>query len=123
LAPDDALVVPRAINDHDDSTQEQSMATTTDIPDGLTSKQRRDLVVEERQRIRKEENDVYEEKVRLGDIRQLDVRREALLAHPFDPRTETSADARKITKTLWMISVLLPVVLGILAAIVMAVNR
>jgi hypothetical protein len=42
----------------------------------------------------------------------------------FDPRTEVSADARyiakRISRTLWIIFVLLPVVLAILYAIVTA---
>jgi hypothetical protein len=35
----------------------------------------------------------------------------------FNPLTDVSADAKHITKTLWVILVLLPVVLGILFAV------
>ncbi len=41
----------------------------------------------------------------------------ARLVVPFDPRTEVSADAKKIVAHLWIIFVLLPVVLGVLWAI------
>jgi hypothetical protein len=37
--------------------------------------------------------------------------------NPFNPRLDVSADARHIVKHLWMIFVLLPVVLGIVLAI------
>ena len=39
---------------------------------------------------------------------------ELLLAHPFNPRIEVSADAKYITKHLWIIFVLLPFVVGLL---------
>lgn len=45
-------------------------------------------------------------------------KRETLQSNPFDPRTEVSADARKIVFHMWIIFVLLPVVLCILFAIV-----
>jgi hypothetical protein len=52
---------------------------------------------------------------------RLEVKRSELLQDPFDPRTEISADARhiagRIVKHLWIIFVLLPVVLGILYAV------
>ena len=48
-------------------------------------------------------------------------KREELQDNPFDPRTEVSADARhiarKIVMHLWILFVALPVVLGILLAI------
>ena len=51
-------------------------------------------------------------------------KREELQDNPFDPRTEVSADAKhiagRIVKNLWIIFVLLPVVLGILFAILTA---
>lgn len=51
-------------------------------------------------------------------------RREQLESNPFDPRTEVSAGAQhianRIVKHLWIIFVLLPVVLGILYAILRA---
>ncbi len=52
------------------------------------------------------------------------LRRKELEDNPFDPRTEVSADAHhiagRIVKHLWIIVVLLPVVLGILYAILNA---
>jgi hypothetical protein len=44
-------------------------------------------------------------------------------AKGFDPRTEVSADARHIVKHLWIIFVLLPVLLGIVAAILIAMEK
>jgi hypothetical protein len=38
----------------------------------------------------------------------------------FDPRTEVSADAKKIVRTLWTIFVVLPVLVAILYALVNA---
>jgi hypothetical protein len=38
----------------------------------------------------------------------------------FNPLTDVSADARHITRTLWTIFVLLPVIFGILFAVLMA---
>jgi hypothetical protein len=41
---------------------------------------------------------------------------------PFDPRTEVSADARKIVKNLWVIFVLLPFVTGLLILLVSSIK-
>jgi hypothetical protein len=49
--------------------------------------------------------------------------RQESLAKGFDPRTEVSADTRHIVKHLWMIFVILPVVLGIVAEILIAVEK
>jgi hypothetical protein len=40
-----------------------------------------------------------------------------LLAHPFNPRLETSKDARHIVTHLYIIFVLIPVIVGVLWAI------
>jgi hypothetical protein len=52
---------------------------------------------------------------------RLAAKRDQLQANPFDPRTEISADAEhiagRIVKHLWIIFVLLPIVLGVLYAI------
>ncbi len=45
------------------------------------------------------------------------------LATVFDPRAEVSADSGHIVKHLWIIFVLLPVVLGIVAAILIAMEK
>jgi hypothetical protein len=42
---------------------------------------------------------------------------ELKLPTPFNPRTEVSADARHIARTMWTIFVLLPIILCILGAI------
>jgi hypothetical protein len=47
-------------------------------------------------------------------LERLPKKRQALQEDPFDPRTEVSADARKIVGTLWIIFVLLPFVIGLL---------
>jgi hypothetical protein len=44
-------------------------------------------------------------------------RRETLLHNPFDPRTEVSADAKRIVANLWVLFVLLPIVTAILLAL------
>lgn len=41
---------------------------------------------------------------------------------PFDPRTEISADARHIVKHLWILFVLLPVILGLVVAVIEALK-
>ncbi len=43
--------------------------------------------------------------------------RAELQDNPFDPRTEVSADARRVIKHLWIIFVAFPLVLGILFVI------
>lgn len=43
--------------------------------------------------------------------------RDELESNPFNPRTDVSADARHITKHLWMIFVLLPIVFAVLYSI------
>jgi hypothetical protein len=63
---------------------------------------------------------IEEEESRSREMKRLAERRQALDANPFDPRTEVSADARKIVAHLWIIFVLLPFVLGLLFAIVYA---
>lgn len=56
--------------------------------------------------------------------RRADMSREEIENNPFNPRAEVSADARHIAdhivKHLWIIFVLLPVMLGILFAILKA---
>jgi len=52
---------------------------------------------------------------------RLERQREALKLFPFDPRTEISADAKhiagQIVKHLWILFVLLPVIAGLLLAL------
>jgi FKBP-type peptidyl-prolyl cis-trans isomerase (trigger factor) len=89
--------------------QDQPAKTTAiEIPDGLTQKEKNKLMQEERERVRNEE---------------LAIRRQSLQEYPFDPRTEVSADAKKIVQTLWIIFALLPVVFWILAGIILAANH
>jgi hypothetical protein len=61
------------------------------------------------------------EKLRAAEIQRLSEKRQGLQDNPFDPRTEISADARhiasRVVTTLWMLFVLLPVVLGLLWAV------
>jgi hypothetical protein len=45
---------------------------------------------------------------------RLSKKRQAMQEDPFDPRTEVSADAKKIVSNLWIIFVLLPFVMGVL---------
>lgn len=62
-----------------------------------------------------------EEQRRVEIQERLAAKRAQLEENPFDPRTEISADAQhiagRIVRHLWMIFVLLPIVLGILYAI------
>lgn len=45
-------------------------------------------------------------------------KRAALQNNPFDPRTEVSADARKICSTIWTVFVIIPVCIGVLYSLV-----
>ncbi len=62
-----------------------------------------------------------QEAQRLEQEQRLAGKRAELQSNPFDPRTEISADARhiagRLVTQLWIIFVLLPVVLGVLYAI------
>jgi hypothetical protein len=54
----------------------------------------------------------------IGDQRlQIEKDRERLTAHPFDPRTEVSADARRIIKHLWILLFAIPLIVGVLWAL------
>jgi len=60
-------------------------------------------------------------KIEAESAKRLTAKRKGLEDDPFDPRTEVSEDARhiagRIVKNLWIIFVLLPIVLGILYAV------
>jgi hypothetical protein len=77
--------------------------------DELSDRQKRG----EAQDIFRRNREEAEKKAQLANA----TRRAELLEHPFDARTEVSAGARHIVKHLWIIFVLLPVVLGILFAL------
>jgi len=55
---------------------------------------------------------------------ELQRRRQALLDNPFDPRTDVSADARhiagRIVTHMWILFVLLPIIVGLLYALLTA---
>ena len=53
---------------------------------------------------------------------RLSIKRQALEEDPFDPRTEVSADARKIVTTLWIIFILAPFVIGVLYVILSSIK-
>jgi hypothetical protein len=59
----------------------------------------------------------YEQERCLQEFERRKQRRQNLEEDPFDPRTEVSADAKKIVAHMWIILVLLPFVLGLLYAI------
>lgn len=67
------------------------------------------------------EREAESEKKRLAEEERISNKRKTLEANPFDPRTEVSADAMhiagRIVTTLWIIFVLLPIVAGLLIAI------
>jgi hypothetical protein len=75
----------------------------------------------------KETVEQREARVREADLRMREssrqTRQQSLFAKGFDPRTEVSADTRHIVKHLWFIFVLLPFVLGIVAAILIALEK
>jgi hypothetical protein len=48
---------------------------------------------------------------------QLKARADRLALNPFDPRTEVSADAKRIVLNMWIILVILPFVVGIVIAV------
>ena len=61
------------------------------------------------------------EATKAAELQRLSERRRELEAAPFDPRTEVSADAKhiasRIVTHLWILFVLLPVIVGILLAV------
>jgi hypothetical protein len=67
------------------------------------------------------------EVARLERDRRLTKKRARLEEDPFDARNEISADAKhiaqRIVSTLWFIFVLLPIVLGVLFAIIHAIAK
>jgi len=54
-------------------------------------------------------------------------KRDELQEHPFDPRTEVSADARhvasRIVTHLWILLFVIPLVAGLIAALIYAAGR
>ena len=68
-------------------------------------------------------SDIYEQELARAqkELAEREAERQKSLANPFDARSEVSENARyisgRIVKHLWIIFVLLPVVLGILFAI------
>ncbi len=60
---------------------------------------------------------VYAEQAKAA---QKENKRQESLQNPFDTRSELSRDARYIVKHLWIISVGIPVVVGIALALILA---
>jgi hypothetical protein len=60
--------------------------------------------------------------VLLREEERLLKKRQILQEDPFDPRTEVSADARKIVRNLWIIFVLMPFVIAVLYAILSSIK-
>lgn len=54
---------------------------------------------------------------------RFEARRQELQRNPFDPRTEVSAGEQKIVNTLWLIFIVVPLVLGVIYAILKIVLR
>lgn len=52
-----------------------------------------------------------------------ETKRRRLAENPFDPRTEVSADSKRIVQHMWIILVLLPCILGALWGIVIALSH
>jgi len=78
-----------------------------------------DELAKRRERIREKHQAAQE-----AERQRLSKKRQALQDDPFDPRTEISADARhiasRIVTHLWILFVLLPVIIGLLYALVTA---
>jgi RPA family protein len=49
--------------------------------------------------------------------RRAEAKKLALLANPFDPRTEISADGRVIRTTIWIVGFVIPAIVGIFIAL------
>lgn len=99
------------------------ITTTIDIPDGLSMREQKKLIWEEQQRVQTEHAKEQRLSEKRNEENRLAIRRQELQDNPFDPRTGVSADAKHITKTIWTIFVLLPVVFGILFGIIAAANH
>lgn len=62
------------------------------------------------------------QKQKAAKTQRLSEQRQELQDNPFDPRTEVSADARHIVLNLWMIFVVLPFLLGLVAYVVWVIK-
>jgi hypothetical protein len=53
---------------------------------------------------------------------QIEKDRDWLLAHPFDPRNEVSADAKRIIRHLWILLFVIPLVAGLILVVIRDIN-